>query len=362
MGNSGKTPLSIFQDKIVLIGTDVAHTPDRFAFPHTLGVKRPGVYGHAYAAETILFNKPVRKTPPWADMAASLLCAAFFAAILQLKKRTPKVVLITLLPLAVFIAELVLLRRLALWLSYSMIFTAFVTVTAAHWIFRRIRLTSELRRAIGFDPRLIESFQKKTAGTGGFTQRDVCILCSDVRGYTLFVSDASPDTAAVIMKEYLQRMESIVADQGGYINKYVGDEIIAVFGFPLNEERKEPRGVAAALAMLNALRELKDTWEDRKINHFKEIGIGLDSGPATFSEMGGRTKRQFDIIGSCINGASRLQELTKDKTRRIVLSREVFLSLEDSDIREFFTALGAVDIRGQGERHIFGLKRKRRNN
>jgi len=88
------------------------------------------------------------------------------------------------------------------------------------------------------------------------------------------------------------------------VNKYVGDEVVAVFGFPLSGDRCEERAVAAARAMLQTMESLHRSWTERGMPSIRRIGIGLDRGSATFAEVGGRTKSQFDIIGNCINGAS----------------------------------------------------------
>jgi class 3 adenylate cyclase len=77
-----------------------------------------------------------------------------------------------------------------------------------------------------------------------------------------------------------------------------------------------------------------------------------------FAEVGGRTKSQFDIIGDCINGASRIEHLTKELHRVLLISEEAYDALESEDsLSGSFELVKSVTVRGQGERKIFGFAR-----
>jgi adenylate cyclase len=153
-------------------------------------------------------------------------------------------------------------------------------------------------------------------------------------------------------------MERCITSRGGYINKYVGDEIIAVFGFPLAAEECTERAARAAIAMQDDLSRLRASWKERGLPHIERIGIGIDKGAVVFAEVGGRTKSQFDIIGDCINGASRIEHLTKELHRILLISEEAYDALENDDsLSGSFELVKSVVVRGQGERKIFGLVR-----
>jgi class 3 adenylate cyclase len=169
-----------------------------------------------------------------------------------------------------------------------------------------------------------------------------------------------------VMGEYMAAMENVVDTHGGYINKYVGDEIVAVFGFPRDEKGVIDRAVRAGLAMLQKLEELKEKWVGEGLPTLEAVGIGLDSGPLRFTHIGGRHRVQFDIIGNPINGASRLQTLTKEHKRALILPAEMvevqqelevvmYGANEQAPARKAVTFLGEVMIRGQGRRRVYGL-------
>ena len=350
------TPLSVFQDRIVLIGKDMPWEGDRFVFPHTLGRAYPGVYGQVYATQTLLRSAPVRKTPVWVDLAVAAFSCALMASLLLLRHRLWRVLAVAAVPVGLLCASTVLLAQSHLWLGYAAVVAGLVGALTTHWVLRRLWLASHLRKAIGFRPELIERFRAESRRSGGTVQKPAAILCSDIRGYTRFVADNPPETAARVLAAYFGVMEKLVTARGGYINKYVGDEIIAVFGFPLAREDGERRAVEVALTMLAELEILKERWKREGSSGLSAIGIGIDSGTLTFAEVGGAAKTQFDIIGNPINGAARLQAFTKEIGKPLVVSAECHAALAGSDLADRFEALGPVAVRGQGDRALFAVR------
>ena len=193
------------------------------------------------------------------------------------------------------------------------------------------------------------------------------MLCADVRNYTQFVTDTPPDEVQQVMRHYMSTMEGLVHQHGGYINKFVGDEIIAVFGFPLSEHKSARRAVLAGRDMLLKTRELNAEWSVAGLPVLDGIGVGIDTGTLRFITLGGSRRIQFDVIGAAINGASRLQGLTKQMEHPLIVSAQVATGQDVFDVDEQATAtggegslefIGEVLIRGQGRRRLFGLPRE----
>jgi class 3 adenylate cyclase/CHASE2 domain-containing sensor protein len=359
LGDGARTPMSVFTDRIVFIGLDdTTSRSDRFVFPNTWGRDYPGVYAHAYATDTILRGRPVVRVSPWIDAGITLAFLLVLLFILEIRARKTRTLLLVTLPLAVFLFEAALLSGFNLWPGFAPVFVAFWVVLVLHWVLLRISLVTSLSRAMGFDSRLIDAFRREGARAGGPVRKEVAILIADIRNYTRYVSRTDPVAVSRVMTEYMESMERCITAQGGYINKYVGDEIIAVFGFPLAAEQCAERAVRAAIAMQDDLSRLVASWKERGLPHIERIGIGIDKGAVVFAEVGGRTKSQFDIIGDCINGASRIEHLTKELHRVLLISEEAYDALESDDsLSGSFELVKSVVVRGQGERKIFGLVR-----
>lgn len=354
-----KTPLSFFKDKLVLVGIDLPGL-DRHSFPYTFGSKIPGVFGQAAAIQTALSGEYLVSVPVWVNLCTLALFAAVYGLILDFSKVVLRRILIGIFPGVIFVAAALVFTQAQLWFSFAPIFASSLAAAAAHWTIHRRILRSGLRRAIGFDPELVNRFRREARG--GVVQADVAVLCADVRDYTAFVTRTDPDKVSAVMNEYLHTMEEIISSERGYVNKYVGDEIIAVFGFPLTDDQTALRAVRSAAAMLKALDTLVAAWEERGVAGIQRIGIGIDYGTVTFAEMGGRSRKQFDIIGNAINGASRIQTLTKELRHDLAIPQEVFNALLKDDtekkIVDSFNPLGAYSIRGQGERLVYVYSRK----
>jgi class 3 adenylate cyclase len=267
--------------------------------------------------------------------------------------------LLVLLPILAFCLALALLMTQRFWLGYAPIFASFWVVLLLDRLHGRLLLAGSLRRAFGFDPRLLESFRKESAKVGGPVRREVAILIADVRNYTAWVSGTDPLQVSRVMSDFLADMEHCITSSGGYINKYVGDQIIAVFGFPLDCSHCAPRAVKAGLLMRKELARLKNSWRERSLAGIEHMGVSIDTGTVTFTEIGGPTKSQFDIIGDCVNGASRIEHLTKELKRDFLISEEAYYALQEDDrLSGSFTFLKNAAIRGQGRRKVFALIRE----
>jgi class 3 adenylate cyclase/CHASE2 domain-containing sensor protein len=360
LSTGSSTPLSVFSGKIVFIGRDEGDPSrtDRFPFPNSLGRLHPGVYGHAYAADMLLRGTRITRTSGWVDAGCTLALLALLLAILELRARKLRAALLAALPIAAFVVCQALLSGLGIWLGFAPLIVAYGSALVLHWVLVRVSMAASLSRAMGFDPKLIDAFRKESARQGGSVRKEVSILIADVRDYTRYVSRTEPATVSLVISEYMNAMERCITRQGGYINKYVGDEIVAVFGFPLDSARGTERAARAAVAMLEELTGLTAAWRERKLSSIERIGIGIDTGTVTFAEVGGRTRSQLDIIGDCINGASRIEHLTKDLRRSLLVSEEVYRALESDDsLAGLFELVKTVTVRGQGERRVFGFVR-----
>ena len=355
IGDPTHTPLSVFKDRVVLIGLDDPALGDRFVFPNAVAARLPGVLGQAFGIDAILHRREITEPPLWINGVAVAVLLGLYSFILEIRRRVPRVILTALLPVFFFIAELVLLSRTNTWIGYAPVLVSFLFAVAMHVVRARLALSTSLRRAVGFDPRLLEAFRRERQAKGGDVQKPVAILIADVRNYTLFVSGTDPAVVSRVMSEYFVAMERCITGNGGYVNMYVGDEIVAVFGFPLTADRAASRAVDAGVAMLAELSRLGGNAKDHGTPGIERIGIGIDTGLATFMEVGGSTKNQFDIIGDCINGASRIEHLTKELNRDLLISGETFDALQTDDrLSGSFELVKSVKIRGQGLRRIYG--------
>ena len=151
-------------------------------------------------------------------------------------------------------------------------------------------------------------------------------------------------------------MSEVVKANGGYLNKFIGDGIMVVFGAPLSRGVQEDacRAVETALAMLRRLEELNGNVSPGQPQ--LKIGIGLHTGPLTAGNVGSPERMEYSVIGDTVNLSSRLESLTKEFKTDIVISPQ---TEEQVKLRFKTLALGAAEVRGfPGEIDLYTIRRK----
>jgi adenylate cyclase len=139
----------------------------------------------------------------------------------------------------------------------------------------------------------------------GGENRDVTILFADVRGFTGLTEGMEPQEVIGLLNETMERLSAAVDDAGGVVDKYIGDEIMAVFGAPVTQSDHAARAVDAALAMQRSMLEMTTERASRGAPAIG-IGIGIHSGAAVAGNMGAPNRLNYTVVGEAVNLASRL--------------------------------------------------------
>lgn len=153
--------------------------------------------------------------------------------------------------------------------------------------------------------------------------QSVTILFADIRGFTAMSETKLPYDVVFVLNQYLGRMSDAISDAGGYVDKFIGDGIMAIFGMDRSVEQGAQDALAAAQAMSGVLMALNKSLAadlDKPLN----IGIGIHTGPAILgrigvSEASGATQR-ITALGDTVNTASRLESACKELSCQLVLS------------------------------------------
>jgi len=151
-------------------------------------------------------------------------------------------------------------------------------------------------------PEVAEELLSRGIELGG-EEREVSVLFSDVRDFTSLAERRSPQELVGFLNAYLTRVSDIVERNGGVVDKYIGDAVMAVFGAPLSEEDDALRAVRTGMGMVAALEELGD--------EAPSIGVGINTDVVVAGNMGSTTRLNYTVIGDGVNLASRLEGLTK---------------------------------------------------
>jgi adenylate cyclase len=140
--------------------------------------------------------------------------------------------------------------------------------------------------------------------------RNVTLYFSDIANFSSFSENLAPGDLVAAMNQYFSAMTDIIEDCGGFVDKYIGDAIVAVFGAPLDDPDHAANAVRAALACAARLGEL-DRTAPTFHGHALRQRIGLNSGEALVGNIGSRRRFNYTVMGDMVNVASRLEGANK---------------------------------------------------
>ncbi|AKN17449.1 adenylate cyclase [Mycobacterium haemophilum DSM 44634] len=149
------------------------------------------------------------------------------------------------------------------------------------------------------------------------------VLFSDIRGFTSISEKMPPESVVGFLNDYLQRMVDIVFDEGGIVDKFIGDAVMAVFGAPVPKADDATRAVRAAMRMIEEIDRFND--EQRTKGGVEiDVGIGLHTGPLIAGNIGSDRKMEYTVIGDTVNAAKRVEALNPEMKTHILITRECF--------------------------------------
>lgn len=159
------------------------------------------------------------------------------------------------------------------------------------------------------------------------------VMFVDIRNYTAMAEKLSPIEVVTILNRFFAVVEPLIQQQGGWINKFLGDGFMVLFGVPVPYDDHAKRAVRVA-------RQIRDALADLNIQHAGQfpslsIGIGIDCGDLVAGSIGSPDRIEYTVIGDVVNIASRIESLNKELGTTILISEAVYLSAGDvGDNRE----------------------------
>jgi|GEM_PF-358560 len=190
-----------------------------------------------------------------------------------------------------------------------------------------------------------EIIKKSAAPVSQSENRMVAVLFSDIRSFTK-ISENTPARELVnFLNEYFSMMGNEIIAEGGNIDKFIGDAIMAIFGAPRTLENSSVSAVRAALRMIRALTKV-DTSEITLPDIGFGTGIGVNSGECVVGNIGFQNKLDYTVIGDTVNLASRLESVTKYYHQALIVSEFTYSAAKDHFI---FRKADSVRVKGKDQ-------------
>jgi adenylate cyclase len=192
-------------------------------------------------------------------------------------------------------------------------------ITGATAFYLRFREQYKLRQQIKkqfehyLDPRQVKKLQDdpsllKLEGE----RKEATFLFTDVRGFTAMSEKMAPEYVAEIMNIALTEQVKAVQANGGMVDKFIGDAMMAIFNAPIDLPRHQDRAVKTALDIVENMKKANEEIKRRGIDHEIKIGIGVNTGNAVIGNMGSETRFDYSAIGDAVNLGARLESATKE--------------------------------------------------
>lgn len=202
------------------------------------------------------------------------------------------------------------------------------------------------------DYRVRDYFLQGNIKLGGQIQ-DAAILFSDIRGFTTYAEKRNPEEVVNLLNRFFEKMNECITKNGGMINKYIGDAILAVFNIPIQIEDYTDSAFLAAKDMLIELEKLNQELK-KENKETIQIGIGLHSGKVLAGNIGSSDRIEYTVIGDTVNISSRLEGMSKEFSSPIIISETCFNSMKDNT---GIYRLGKIKVKGRKESLlVYGYK------
>lgn len=342
-----------FRDKIVLIGAAAEELQDNKFTPFfTFEGKRrkmPGVEMHANALHTLLTGNYIRKIPyPYQLLLMAVLSAIIMLAIYS--GRTA-VGMISALALLVALAAFAIYAFVTSHLWVPVVGPALAVVLSyaghsAQLLVAERREKSRVRKV--FSQYVAKSVVDNMLASGetpkfGGERRELTVLFSDVRSFTSFCERHDAETVVQRLNEYLTSMVEVVFRNQGTLDKFVGDELMALFGAPLYFKEHAEKACVTAYEMIAELRALQKRWSADAKDYF-HIGIGINTGKMIVGNLGSQQLFDYTVIGDEVNLGARLEGANKQYSTSIIISESTYEQVKNkARVRE----LDLVRVKGK---------------
>ncbi|MCI0706433.1 MAG: CHASE2 domain-containing protein [Ignavibacteriae bacterium] len=330
--------MSLFKDKIVLIGSKMPEERDFHATPMINPDGQNIMHGveiHATAIQNIIEGNHIAPADSDVELGLIFLLSLLsFTGLLQLKHLKIKFIwLIELVAVILMLGLVFGIFQFAVLAfsngnsyinivnpSLAVVFSYVGTIVYQYLSERQQKALVKSMFSHYISPAVVNELiaNPEKAALGG-DKRELTAFFSDIASFTTISESLSPEALVVMLNEYLNDMTDIIIKHSGTLDKYEGDAIMAFWGAPIPQKDHALRACLAALEMQKRLEQMRPTWK-KKGKPQLHVRCGINTGTMIVGNMGGKDRFDYTIIGDSVNLASRLEGANKQYESKIMIS------------------------------------------
>jgi len=349
---SGEFNENKIKGRIVVVGMDAAGLSVLKYTPHGLTTDQ---MISAQALDTLLTGKHLLRTPQ-ADTYEIIFIGLLGLLMILL---IPRVSVLFSVPLLLFVTGGISYASFIAYANKGFLVdpsfaVLYIFLIWSHSTYNNFATQSRLRKQIKkqfehyLDPGMVKKLQKDPSllKLGGET-RNMTFLFSDIRGFTPISEKykGNPEGLTKLINRFLTRMTDVIIANGGTIDKFMGDCIMAFWNAPIDNPKHREMAIKSAIEMQVALKELNIRLVAEGLPQIN-IGIGINTGEALVGNMGSEQRFDYSVIGDAVNLASRLESSSKTLGKTIVIGEETRHTIETAYPFEY---IDSITVKGKTE-------------
>lgn len=342
-------PPEFFKDKIVVFGSSANGLKDNKIT--SMGKSFAGPFIHISTISNILKKQRLYVVPDYLWLICVSLCVLLMSImILYIKNKYIKNILGAIFILGIVLLELLLFRFFGILLPMLIPLIGMVITYLGILVFISFSEEAEKKRvqtamgkylAPSVMNEVLENYDSLVGEVG--KKKDITVLFSDIRSFTTFSERYSPEIVVSILNRYLEKMIDVIFDFNGTLDKIVGDEVMAFWGAPTDDENQAYNAVRTAIVMQEKLVELN---EELAAENYPPLanGVGINSGDMIVGNIGSAKRLDYTLIGDNVNLGARVEGLTKYYKVKVLITESTYKKVKDIYLCAF---LDIVAVKGK---------------
>lgn len=343
---------------LIYIGSTAAAT---FDFSTTArGARIPGLYINARMADQLMRGYYLHIAPFWLDVLLAIVLPLISALSFSLMRTSYAIVAGLVAMLAVAYLNAYLFVEHLYWIDLIHVSLAMLLGTMFVAIYRVINEGAQRKMVTNMfgmhvSPAIVKDILSQDDPRGALALRGkrvkATIFYSDIRGFTSMSETMTPEEIYGQLNEYFEEMCKIIFEYGGYVDKFIGDCVMAVFSAPYQTPDDARNAVISAVKQQEKIREMSERWKAEGKKQFT-VGMGINTGDVVMGNLGASSRMNYTVIGDNVNVAARLYNVAKGG--EIIISETTYAECKELvDVDE----LEPVMVKGKTQPiHIYNVK------
>ena len=295
----------------------------------------PGLFTNSRFADQLMRGIYMKPSPLWLDVlliaALPLLISLAFSFL-----RTTIAIAVSLIATLVYAyVDVALFVKDLIWVDLIHVVLAMVLATLFVGLYRVLYEGAQRRMVTNLfgmhvSPAVVDDILSHEDPRNALALKGkkvkATIFYSDIRGFTAMSENMTPEEIYNQLNEYFEEMCKIIFDYGGYVDKFIGDCVMAVFSAPYQTPDDAANAVRAAVAQQKKILELAEKWKAQGKREFT-VGMGVNTGDVVMGNLGASSRMNYTVIGDNVNLAARLYNVAK--AGEIIISDYTYQEVKD---------------------------------